>query len=70
MRAAIEARDDKRIIVYGERVLARQPDDLQILEQVTRALLAGGSKEAWERASSMRAGTRTGPADAEGQRTA
>jgi thiol-disulfide isomerase/thioredoxin len=37
-RAAIEARDDQRIIVYGERVLARQPDDLQIPEQVTRAL--------------------------------
>jgi thiol-disulfide isomerase/thioredoxin len=50
VRAAIEARDDQRIIVYGERVLARQPDDLQILEQVTRALLAGDSKEAWERA--------------------
>jgi thiol-disulfide isomerase/thioredoxin len=50
VRAAIEARDDRRIIVYGERVLARQPDDLQILEQVTRALLAGDSKEAWERA--------------------
>jgi thiol-disulfide isomerase/thioredoxin len=50
VRAAIEARDDNRIIVYGERVLARQPDDLQILEQVTRALLAGGSKEAAERA--------------------
>jgi hypothetical protein len=49
-RAAIEARDDQRIVVYGERVLARQPDDLQILEQVTRALLAGGSKETWERA--------------------
>jgi thiol-disulfide isomerase/thioredoxin len=49
-RAAIEAHDDSRIIEYGERVLERQPDDLQILEQVTRALLAGGSKEAWERA--------------------
>jgi thiol-disulfide isomerase/thioredoxin len=49
-RAAIEARDDQRIVVYGERVLARQPDDLQILEQVTRALLAGASKEDWERA--------------------
>jgi thiol-disulfide isomerase/thioredoxin len=49
-RAAVEARDDGRIIMYGERVLARQPDDLQILEQVTRALLAGGSREAWERA--------------------
>jgi thiol-disulfide isomerase/thioredoxin len=50
VRAAIEARDDQRSIVYGERVLARQPDDLQILEQVTRALLATDSKEAWERA--------------------
>ena len=50
VRAAIEARDDRRVIVYGERVLARQADDLQILEQVTRALLAGGSKEAAERA--------------------
>jgi thiol-disulfide isomerase/thioredoxin len=50
VRSAIEARDDGRIILYGERVLARQPDDLQILEQVTRALLAGDSKEGWERA--------------------
>jgi thiol-disulfide isomerase/thioredoxin len=50
VRAAIEARDDSRIIQYGERVLARQADDLQILEQVTHALLAGGSKEAAERA--------------------
>jgi len=50
VRAAIEARDDSRIVQYGERVLARQPDDLQILEQVTRALLAGGSKDASERA--------------------
>jgi len=49
-RAAIEAHDDKRIIEYGERVLARQADDLQVLEQVTRALLDGGSKETWERA--------------------
>jgi thiol-disulfide isomerase/thioredoxin len=49
-RAAIEAHDDQRIIEYGERVLARQADDLQVLEQVTRALLAGGSKESWERA--------------------
>jgi len=50
VRAAIEARDDSRIVQYGERVLARQPDDLQILEQVTRALLASGSKDASERA--------------------
>jgi thiol-disulfide isomerase/thioredoxin len=50
VRAAIEARDDNRIVQYGEKVLARQPDDLQILEQVTRALLAGGAKDASERA--------------------
>ena len=43
-RAAIEAGDDRRIVLYGERVLARQPDDLQMLERVTHALLAGDSK--------------------------
>ncbi len=50
-RAAIEAHDDRRIVLYGERVLTAQPDDLQILESVTRALLAGSpSKEAAEAA--------------------
>jgi thiol-disulfide isomerase/thioredoxin len=44
-RAAIEANDDRRIILYGERALARQPNDLQILEPVTRSLLASESKE-------------------------
>jgi thiol-disulfide isomerase/thioredoxin len=49
-RAAIEANDDGRIIRYGERVLARQPNDLQILERVARSLLAGESKDTSERA--------------------
>ena len=49
-RAAMEADDDRRIILYGERVLGRQPDDLPILERVTRSLLATDSKEAAERA--------------------
>ncbi len=50
-RAAIEANDDRRIVLYGERLLANQPDDLQVLERVTRALLAGEpSKEAAETA--------------------
>jgi len=49
-RASMEANDDRRIILYGERVLARQPDDLQILERVTRSLLAAESKESAERA--------------------
>jgi thiol-disulfide isomerase/thioredoxin len=45
VRAAIEANDDRRIILYGERVLAKRSDDLQILERVARSLLAGDSKE-------------------------
>ena len=49
-RAAIEAGDDRATVEYGERVLARRPDDLQILAAVARALVAGGSREGWERA--------------------
>jgi thiol-disulfide isomerase/thioredoxin len=46
-RAAMEANDDRRIVLYGGKLLASQPDDLQVLERVTRALLAGEpSKEA------------------------
>lgn len=37
--AAIKTRDDKRVIEYGERVLAHEPDDLQVLDKVVRALL-------------------------------
>lgn len=50
VRAASEAKDDTRIILYGEQVLARQPDDLPMLERVTRSLLASDSKENAERA--------------------
>ena len=46
----MEANDDARIVLYGERVLARRPDDLQILERVARSLLAGDGKDAAERA--------------------
>jgi thiol-disulfide isomerase/thioredoxin len=45
-RAAIDVRDNLATVEYGERVLARRPDDLPLLEAVARALLAGGSKEA------------------------
>jgi thiol-disulfide isomerase/thioredoxin len=45
VRAAMDANDDRRIVLYGERVLARQPDDLQILDRVTRSLLALPPKE-------------------------
>ncbi len=50
VRAASEANDNERIVLYGERVLAHQPDDLQMLERVTGALLAGDARETSERA--------------------
>ena len=50
VKAAIEAKDDRRIIEYGERVLAREPDDAQILEKVIRSLLNSDAKDTSERA--------------------
>ncbi len=49
-KAAIETRDDRRIILYGERVLAREPDDIQLLDRVCRALVRAGDKESAQRA--------------------
>jgi thiol-disulfide isomerase/thioredoxin len=49
-KAAIENKDDRRIILYGERVLSREQDDLQLLDRVARALLATDAKETSERA--------------------
>jgi thiol-disulfide isomerase/thioredoxin len=49
-RAAIEAGDNRATVEYGERVLARRPDDLQILAAVARALVAGDSRDGWQRA--------------------
>jgi hypothetical protein len=45
VKAAIDSRDEKRIIQYGERVLAREGDDVKILDRVTRALLSSDDKE-------------------------
>ena len=50
VRAAIQANDASDVILYGERVLARQNDDLPILDAVTRALLANESQENAEKA--------------------
>jgi thiol-disulfide isomerase/thioredoxin len=50
VRAAMELNDDDRIVRYGERVLARQPDDLSMLDRVTRSLLVSDSKDNAERA--------------------
>jgi thiol-disulfide isomerase/thioredoxin len=49
-RAAIENRDARRIILYGERVLEREPDDLQFLERVARELLDAGGRDEAQRA--------------------
>jgi thiol-disulfide isomerase/thioredoxin len=43
-RATIETKDNRRLILYGERVLEREPSDLQALERVTVALLQTGDK--------------------------
>ena len=50
VKSAIEAKDDARIARYGEKVLARENGDLQILDRVARALLASDSKENAEKA--------------------
>jgi thiol-disulfide isomerase/thioredoxin len=49
-KAAIEGKDRDRIIRYGEKVLSREQDDLQILERVSRALVETEDKAAAERA--------------------
>ena len=38
-KTAIDLKDDGRLVRYGERVLEREPDNLQVLERVTTALL-------------------------------
>lgn len=50
VKGAIEAKDNRRIILYGERVLAREPTDLQVLESVARSLLMREDRESAERA--------------------
>ena len=45
VKSAVDLKDDERIVKYGERVLAREPDDPQILERVTVALLRQGGKD-------------------------
>jgi len=49
-KAAIEMKDDKRVILYGERVLGREPGDPQMLERVARALLSSDARDTSERA--------------------
>jgi thiol-disulfide isomerase/thioredoxin len=50
VKAAIESKDEKRIVEYGERVLSREPNDIQILDRVIRALLVTGGADTSEKA--------------------
>jgi thiol-disulfide isomerase/thioredoxin len=49
-KAAIDLRDQERIILYGERVLARDSSDATLLERVARMLLVTDDKARAERA--------------------
>jgi thiol-disulfide isomerase/thioredoxin len=48
--AAMALNDDGLVVRYGELVLSRQPDDVQILTHVSHSLLATDSRETAERA--------------------
>jgi thiol-disulfide isomerase/thioredoxin len=50
VKTAIDLRDDPRIIEYGERVLAREPDNIPVLGSVSTALLHKGDKASAQRA--------------------
>lgn len=43
-RAAIELKDDRRTVLYGERVLALAQDDMLVIDRVARAYLALGGR--------------------------
>ncbi len=49
-RAAMEANDQRRLIEFGERVLARESDDFKLLERVAHALLSTPDRERAARA--------------------
>jgi thiol-disulfide isomerase/thioredoxin len=44
-RAAVEVKDDRRTVLYGERVLESSPEDMLLLDRVARGLLALGGRE-------------------------
>jgi len=45
VRGAIEAKDDRRTILYGEQALAKNPKDTEILEKVAALLAAKDDKD-------------------------
>lgn len=48
-KAAIEAKDRNRTILYGERVLGRDSSDVQLLERVSRAYLESDDRQSAEK---------------------
>jgi thiol-disulfide isomerase/thioredoxin len=50
VKTAIDLNDDQRLMTFGESVLSRDPNNVQILEHVTTALLHQGDKAHAERA--------------------
>jgi len=49
-KSAVDAKDDARILRYGEPVLVTKPNDVTLLDRVARALLAAGGRENAEKA--------------------
>jgi thiol-disulfide isomerase/thioredoxin len=50
VRAAMQANDPRAIVLYGERVLASQTDDLLVLDALIRSLEATDAKDSAEKA--------------------
>jgi thiol-disulfide isomerase/thioredoxin len=50
VKAAVEVRDSRRVLLYGERVLSREPANAELLERVSRQLLSTDDAEAASRA--------------------
>jgi thiol-disulfide isomerase/thioredoxin len=50
VKTAIDINDDRRLVEFGEKVLSREPDNTQVLEHVTTALLHQGDKPNVQRA--------------------
>ena len=50
VKTAIDLNDDPRLIEFGEKVLSREPSNMQVLEHVTTALLHQGDQPNAQRA--------------------
>ena len=50
LKAAMEIKDQRRTLIYGEKALATDPANIEVLERVSRYLLAGDDKEQAKRA--------------------